>query len=485
MSIKKYFKCRSVESLVEEAQKSRALKRTLGAFQLVMLGIGAIIGAGIFVFTGAAAGQHAGPAIVLSFALAGFACACVALCYAELASMIPVAGSSYTYAYTSLGELPAWLIASMVMLTYLLGASAVASGWSGYVQSFMADYGLYLPAYLSDTFGKQVIDPVTGQMVTSIIDLPALTIALLMTWVVFLGSESSAWINSIIVFVKMGVLFLFIALGLTKIEPSNWTPFVPANTGNFGEFGWSGVVAGASLVFLAYSGFDAVATAAQETKNPKRDLPIGIIGSLIVCTLVYILVSGVLTGLVSYEKLNVAEPMAVAVDAMGMPWFSVLIKIGAIAGLTSVVLVLLYGSVRVLYTVTHDGLLPKFLAKTHRKRHTPHLLTMLAGGIVALLSSVLSVDKLVKLANFGTLTTFIIVCVGAVYLRYKKPNLKREFKCPLMPFIPMLGIALLLSILFGLPAEIFEYAGVYVALVLLIYFGYGSKHSHLLHPQKN
>ncbi|MCE2991505.1 MAG: amino acid permease [Candidatus Jidaibacter sp.] len=484
MSIKKYFRCRSVEGLIEEAQKSKDLSRSLSAFQLVMLGIGAIIGAGIFVFTGSAAGQHAGPAITLSFMLAGLACACVALCYAELASMIPVSGSSYTYAYSSLGELPAWIIACMIMLTYCLGAASVASGWSGYAQSFLADYNIFFPVILSDSFGT-VVQLDDGTTVTTLFDLPALMIVALVTFVVFKGSETSAWVNTIIVFIKMFVLFAFIVLGATKIDPANWHPFIPKNTGVFGEFGWSGVISGASVIFLAYTGFDAVATAAQETKNPKRDLPIGIIGSLLVCIFVYVLVSAVLTGIVPYKELNVAEPMAIALNKMNMPWFSVVIKIGAIAGLTTVVLVLIYGAVRILYAVTHDGLLPKFLSKTHKKTHTPHILTFLVGLLVATLGSVLSVDKLVKLANFGALVTFSIVCIGTIYLRYKKPNIKREFRCPLVPFIPLAGTALLISILSSLPKEIFLYAGIWTGFMLLVYFLYGSKHSHLLHPRKH
>lgn len=483
MSWKKYFKCRSVEGLIEEAQNSKGLERTLGAFQLIMLGIGAIIGAGIFVFTGAAAAQHAGPAIVISFALSGLACACVALCYAELASMIPVSGSSYSYAYSSLGELPAWIIACCAMMTYILGAASVASGWSGYLQSFLADYGVAIPAQLRHSFGATALDA-SGNTVETILDLPALCIVFLMTFVVLRGSQSSALINSIIVFIKMAVLFGFIAMGATKVDVSNWEPFIPENTGVFGEFGWSGILAGSSVVFLAYNGFDAVATAAQETKNPKRDLPIGIIGSLFICIVVYMLVAAVLTGLAPYSELGVAEPMAVAVDKMQMPWFSSIVKIGAIAGLTTVVLVLIYGAVRILFTVTNDGLLPPVLATVSKKTHTPSLLTILVGSVIAILSAVLSVDKLVKLANFGTLSTFAIVCIGTVYLRYKKPNIKREFRCPFVPAVPMFGAALLAAILAGLPNEIFLYAGIWIGVALVIYFVYGAKNSHLLHPHK-
>jgi APA family basic amino acid/polyamine antiporter len=286
------------------------------------------------------------------------------------------------------------------------------------------------------------------------------------------------------VVIKMSVLFGFIALGVFYIDPDNWVPFIPENTGIPGEFGISGIIAGASVVFLAYTGFDAVATAAQETKNPKRDLPIGIVGSLVICTLSYIVVSLVLTGVVEYTALNVAEPMAVAVNVMQLPWFSIMIKVGAITGLTTVILVLIFGSVRVLYAVTHDGLLPLFLAKTHKTRHTPHILTFTVGTVVALLSGVLSVDKLVKLANFGTISTFIIVCIGTVFLRYKKPHVKREFQCPMVPFIPMLASALLLIILFGLPTETFIHAGLWLLFVVAVYFSYGAHHSHLRHHHK-
>lgn len=483
MGIARYFRCKSVEGLVAEAQKSKALTRSLSAFQLVMLGVGAIIGGGIFVFTGSAAAQHAGPAIVLSFMLAGLACACVALCYAELASMIPISGSAYTYAYASLGELPAWIIACMILLTYCLGAASVASGWSGYAQSFLADYGYYFPAHLTDSYGNFVLLN-DGTSVTTFLDLPALIIVAIMTFVVLIGSKTSAWVNTIIVFIKISVLLMFVILGSTKVDPSNWQPFIPKNTGIFGEFGWSGIVAGASIIFLAYSGFDAVATAAQEAKNPRRDLPIGIIGSLIICVIIYMLVSGFLTAIVSYKELNVPEPLAIALNKMAMPWFSIIIKIGAIIGLTTVILVMTFGAVRIIYTITNDGLLPKILSKTSPKTHTPYITTIVVGIIIACLASVFSVHKLIKLANFGSLVTFIIVCIGTIYLRHKKPHVKREFRCPWVPLIPVIGVILLAGILFSLPAETYLHASIWVLFMLVVYFGYGSKNSHLLHPRK-
>ncbi len=484
MSIKKYFKCKSIDSLVGEAKKSHDLERTLSAFQLVLLGIGAIIGAGIFVFTGEAAANHAGPAVTLSFVIAGLACACAALCYAELASMIPVAGSSYTYSYATLGELPAWLIAGMITLTYGFGAAAVASGWSGYLQSFLADYGWHVPAILSANFGATVLDHSTGENVMALLDLPALAIVVFLGSIVLTGAESSATFNSIIVAIKMTVIFGFIALGATKVDPQNWTPFIPQNTGNFGEFGMSGIIAGAAVIFLAYTGFDAVATAAQETKNPKRDLPIGIVGSLTICIIVYVLVSSVLTGLVPYSELDPKNPMSAAVDKMDMPWFATAVKLGAIAGLTSVILVLIFGVVRIFYTVTHDGLLPDYLAKTHKKYHTPHLITYIATGVIALLASSIPSGMLSKMANFGTLITFAIVCIGTLILRYTKPDLKREFKCPFVPVVPLAGIAVFATILYGLPAYIFCYSAIWIAFLIVVYFLYGRHNSHMFHPHK-
>lgn len=482
MSLKRYFKCKSVESLLDEAKKSHEFARTLSAFQLVLLGIGAIIGAGIFVFIGPAAGQNAGPAITLSLILAGFACACAALCYAELASTIPIAGSSYTYAYATLGELPAWLIAGMITFTYILGASAVASGWSGYFVSFLQDYGITIPAIISATTGD-VVSSIDGSTTTALFNLPAFMIVLLLASIVYQGSESSATFNAIIVAIKMAVLFAFIAIGATKINPENWTPFIPENTGTFGKFGISGIFAGAGGILLAYTGFDAVATAAQETKNPKRDLPIGIVGSLAICIIVYVMVSAVLTGLVPYQELNVSAPMAIAVNTMAMPWFSTAIKIGAIAGLTSVVLVLIFGAVRIFYTITHDGLLPMGLAKVHKKHKTPHIITIMVGLTIATIAATCPSDKLAKLSNLGTMVTFIIVCLGTIYLRYKKPDLKREFECPLVPVVPLIGVVLFLGIIFSLPNEIFLYAGTWIAFMLVIYFGYSRHNSHLLNPR--
>ncbi len=479
MSFKKYFTRKPVDELIEEAENSQELERSFSAWQLVMLGIGAIIGAGIFVLIGEAAGAHAGPAVTLSFIMSALACACAGLCYAELASTIPIAGSSYTYAYASLGEIVAWIIAGMIVLTYIVGGASVASGWAGYMVSFLADYGIYVPPQFAATAGS-IITLADGTQVMGICNVAAVLIVLAITYVVYLGTEASAWINTVIVTAKMLVLCGFIIIGITFIEPSNWVPFIPENTGHFGEFGWSGIVGGASIVFLAFSGFDAVSTAAQEAKNPQRDLPIGILGSLIVAAITYIAVAAVLTGVAPYHELNVAQPIAVAVDKMKMPWFSTVIKLGAIIGITSVLLAMIYGTVRVLYTVTKDGLLPPVFCKIHPKHRTPHILTMTIGGLIAVLTTTVPLGQLAGMANFGILVTFSIVCFGTLFLRYRFPDLPRPFKCPLVPWIPLAGIIMFLVIIAGLPQTTYMYAGIWTVILILVYLVYGSKNSKLL-----
>lgn len=477
VNIKDCFRNKTMQQLSSEAVSTYGMERTLGAFQLVMLGIGAIVGAGIYVFVGTAAAQHAGPATVLSFILAGFACICAAFCYAELASAIPISGGSYTFTYATLGELPAFLVGGVILMAYCLTSASVAGGWSAYVQSFLQDYGIHLPAVLSKNFG-QVITLADGSTVTAWFDLPALAIMLIIGTLVFWGTELSAIVNTVIVIVKMAVLFAFIAIGTTKIDPANWQPFIPENTGKFGEFGWSGIIAGAGVILLSYTGFDAVAAAAQETKNPQRNLPIGIIGSLVISILFYIAVCAVLTGLVKYTDLNVPEPIAIAVHKVGIPSFEHFIKIGAIVGLTSVILALTYASVRILFAIVHDGLLPKKLAKIHPKHHTPYVATIVVSSVIAFLSNFVAVDKLVKSANLGLLATFVIVCVATIYLRYSQPALKREFKCPWVPFTPLVGIALFLGIIFSLPLEIFKVAAIWLLFLLIIYFSFSRHNSN-------
>lgn len=478
MSFRKYLTRKPIHELLKDARES-TFDRTLGAFQLILMGIGAIIGAGIFVIAGSAAGQHAGPAITLSFAIGGIASAFAGLCYAELSSTIPSAGGAYTFAYATLGELFAWLIFGMILLTYLAGAASVASGWSGYIISFLADYGIVFPAEFIHTTGS-IITFEDGHQGVGLVNIPALLIVAALTAVVYRGAESAAWVNTAIVAIKMFVLSLFIVIGSFFIDFANWVPFLPENTGVPGEFGVSGIITGAAVTFLAFTGFDAVATAAQEAKNPQRSLPIGILVSLLICTIFYIAISGVLTGIVPYTKLNVAQPMALAVDKMQMPWFSVLIKIGAVTGLTSVILVLIFGAVRIIYTVVHDGLLPQFLSKCHSKFHTPHILTIATGCIIAVLSTMVPIDKLVKLANLGTLSTFATVCFATIYMRYKMPEVERGFKCPLFPFVPIAGILLFTQIIWGLPAETFKHVAIWIVILLIVYATYSRFNSKLL-----
>ncbi len=475
---KKCLRRKSIEVMISQAASSN-LVRSLSAFQLILLGIGAIIGAGIFVLTGTAASQSAGPAVVLSFALSGVACACAGLCYAELSSMIPVSGSAYTYIYATLGEMAAAIVGFMMIIGTVTVTASVASGWSGYAVSMLSDMGIYIPAIIANTTGK-IVTLSDGSTITALFNLPTLFISIFVIFVLYRGVEGSAIINLVIVCIKMSVLFFFVAIGITKIDPSNWIPFIPDNTGTFGQFGVSGIVGGASMILLAYNGFDTVATAAQEAKNPQRDLPIGILGSLFICMLTYILVAGVLTGLVNYKDLNVAQPIAIAVDKMGLPWFAFIIKIGAVAGLTSVILAMCYGATRVIYTVTNDGLLPKFFAKCHFTYKTPHVATIIVGLAIGLIGATCPLEKIVQLSNFCIIMTFAIVCFAAIYLRYKEPNRERTFKCPGMPWIPILGILLFMQILAGMPDPmVYVYFAMLVLFAIIFYLVYGQKHSTL------
>ena len=393
--------------------------------------------------------------------------------------MIPVSGSAYTFIYATLGELAAAIVSFLMIVGTFSVVASVSSGWSGYAVSMLSDVGIHIPAIIANTTGKVVQLP-DGRTVTAIFNLPAFFIAIFVALVLYRGVHGSSIMNTIVVLIKMSVLFFFVVIGITKVDPSNWVPFIPENTGTFGQFGWSGIVGGASMVFLAYSGFDTVATAAQEAKNPQKDLPIGILGSLFICMLTYILVSGVLTGIVNYKELNVAQPIALAVDKMGLPWFAFVVKIGAVAGLTSVVLVMSYGVARVIYTVTNDGLLPKFLAKLHPVYKTPYIATVIVGVIVGLMGATLPLEKIVQLSNFCIIVTFAIVSFAAIYLHYKEPNRPRVFKCPGMPWIPAFGILLFIQILAGMPdSMVYVYFAALVLLAIGFYLIYGQKHSAL------
>lgn len=405
------------------------LRRTLGAADLVFLGVGAIIGVGIFVLTGQIAAVYAGPAVVLSFVLAGIASGCAALCYSEMAAMMPVAGSAYSYAHAALGQLTAWIIGWDLILEYSLASATVAVGWSGYLVSFVRQYGVKLPDYLiSAPFAYDDVS-VHGWVTTgAIVNLPAVLIAALLSIVLIRGIRESASFNTALVFIKVGVVIAFIIAALSSIHSANWHPFIPPNTGQFGHFGWSGVFRGAAVVFVAYIGFDAVSTVAQETRNPQRSIPIGIIGSLVVCTVLYVLVSSLLTGIIPYRLLNSPDPIAVGIDATGMLWLTPFVKIGAMAGLASVILVMMVGQSRILWTMATDGLLPPWFARLHPRFRTPHTSTLIVGFAVAVCAGLLPIDILAEMVSIGTLLAFVLVSGGVCILRHSRPSLNRPFK---------------------------------------------------------
>ena len=483
---------KTVEQVQRETETSK-LKRSLGPWNLVFLGIGCIIGAGIFVRTGNAAALHAGPAVLLSFLVAGVVCALAGLCYAELSSTLPVSGSAYTYSYTTIGEFAAWIMGALLLLEYGLAASVVAVGWSGYVVSLLRDFGMVIPPELTGPYGHalmrdgvQVIGA-DGLGVTTIFNLPAFLICAALAALLVIGVSESAKVNNIIVAIKMAVIIAFILIvGWYVVQnigtlKANWDPFVPPATGKEGEFGWGGIFRAASIVFFAYIGFEAVSTAGQEAKNPKKDMPFGIIGSLLICTILYILVSIVMTLVVNYRVLNVPDPVAVAVDALGPSWgwFAKTIKIGAIVGLTSVILVLMYGQTRIFYTMARDGLLPGVFARVHEKFRTPWVNTILVGLLTAVAAAFFDINTLGDMTSVGTLAAFGIVCISVIWLRRTHPNIPRGFKVPFYPVLPLLGILACFGLIFSVENRVLIFFAWYVLGAIALYFVYGMRNSRL------
>jgi len=477
------FRRKSVTALQQEAASDNSLKRALGALNLTTLGIGAIIGTGIFVLTGTVAALNSGPAVVLSFTFAGVASIFAALCYSEFASLVPMAGSAYTYGYATLGELIAWIIGWDLILEYALGAVTVAIGWSGYVVSFLHDVGISVPCALSAARGAAVTCA-DGTTTTAIFNLPAVIIIALVTTLLVIGIKESANVNSVIVIIKVVVVLLFIVGAAHAINTANWHPFIPPQTVKdgvpvAGEFGWSGVFTGAAIVFFAYIGFDAVSTAAQEAKNPQKDMPIGIIGSLLICTILYILVSGIATGIMSYKELNVPDPIAVAADRAGLGWMATLIKLGAIAGLSSVILVMLLGQSRVFYSMSRDGLLPQFVNKVHPRFQTPYITSIVTGIGVAFFAAILPIRDAASLVSIGTLLAFVIVSVGILVLRVREPDLPRVFRTPAVWAVAPLGAFSAAWLMKSLPWVTWERLIIWFAIGMVVYFGYSIKHSRL------
>jgi basic amino acid/polyamine antiporter, APA family len=500
------FATKPLSVIMEEAEDTGefCLRRALGPVNLITLGIGAIIGAGIFVLTGQAAATSAGPAIVVSFILSGIICAFAGLCYAEFASLIPIAGSAYTYGYATLGEIFAWIIGWDLILEYAFGAATVASGWSGYCVSFLDDLGIHIgPKWISTPGTSMVlynghwaplasvqtamaaagIDPTNLPHATGTFNLVAFVAIAVATFILVVGVKESANFNSAIVIVKVAIVLIFIAIAGNFVlrHPAmaahNWHPFIPPNSGKFGDFGLSGVARGAAVIFFAYIGFDAVSTAAQEAKNPQKDMPVGIIGSLVICTVLYILVSGLLTAMVPYTSLNVADPVAVGIDATGVRWGSLLVKAGAVAGLGSVMLVMLLGQSRVFYSMSRDGLLPRWAGAIHRRFRTPWISSIVVGICVAIFASLIPIGDLAVLVNIGTLLAFVIVCAGVWVLRVKRPDLPRPFKTPLVPLVPILGILTSFAAMLSLPAKTWWRLLIWLAIGMVVYAFYGHGHS--------
>ncbi len=449
------------------------LKRSLGALNLIALGIGAIIGAGLFAITPVAANMNAGPAVVFSFLIAGVGCAFAGMCYSEFATMIPIAGSAYTYAYATMGELLAWIIGWDLVLEYAVGAATVSVSWSNYLVRLLGHFGLSLPPRLTASPFEQTA---AG---TGIVNLPAIFIICLISIVLMIGISESAWVNAMIVALKVTIVILVIGLGWAYINRANYTPFVPPNTGEMGQFGWSGVMRAAGMIFFAYIGFDAVSTAAQEAKRPQRDMPIGIIGSLAICTLLYVLFAYVLTGIVNYKDMT-STAIYDAIRATKYAWLSTGVIIGILAGYTSVMLVMLLGQSRVFFSMSRDGLLPKLFSDVHPRFRTPWRSNLVLMFFVSLFSGLLPISKLGDMTSIGTLLAFVIVCVGVIVMRRTHPETPRPYKTPLVPLVPILGVIVCLAMMAFLDKDTWIRLVVWLVIGLAIYFSYGRHKSHLV-----
>lgn len=468
---------KSIEKLIVESEGSTArLKRTLGPWNLILLGIGVIIGAGLFSITGIAAAENAGPAITLAFLVAAVGCMFAGLCYSELASMIPISGSAYTYTAVTMGEFFAWTIGWTLILEYAIGAAAVSISWSAYLVSLLHDFNITLPVDLIASNWHPVKLP-DGTFDYGLVNLPALFVIMATTMILIRGIKESAIVNLIMVTLKLSVVFLFIGIGIQHINYENYVPFIPENTGTFGEYGWSGIFRAAGIVFFAYIGFDAVSTAAQETVNPQKNMPIGILGSLIICTVIYILFAFVMTGLVNYKELNVAAPVALAIDKTPYLWLNWLIKLAILCGFTSVILVLLLGQSRIFYAMSRDGLLPKFFSELHPKYHTPwrsNIALMIFAGLFGAFAPLSVVGNM---TSIGTLFAFVIVCAGVLLLRYTHPEYPRKFKTPFVPAVPILGILICTLMMLSLNLETWMRLIIWICVGIVIYFGYSRTHS--------
>ena len=472
------FATKSLDRILQESGGENELRRTLGPAALVALGVGAIVGAGIFTLTGIVAATFAGPAIVISFVFAAIGCVFAGLCYSEFATMIPIAGSAYTYAYATMGELIACIIGWDLVLEYCVGSATVSIGWSQTLLALLHNLGVDLPRrFVASPFQPMALPD--GTLIYGIINLPAVFVVVFASVVLILGIRESAGANAVIVFLKVSVIVIFIAIGWRYMNPANHTPLIPPNTGVYGHFGWSGIVSGAGVIFFAFIGFDAVSTASQEAKNPQRDMPMGIIGSLAVCTVLFIAYSFVLTGVVNYKDLNVGAPLSVALTHIPMPWLAIAMNLAVLAGLTSVMIVMLLGQSRIFYSMARDGLLPKIFGDIHPKFRTPWRCNLVLMIFVGLFAAFAPIAVVGAMTSIGTLFAFVLVCAGILIMRRTHPNAPRPFKTPLVPLVPILGILTNLFLMSGLGWSNWARLVVWLAIGLIIYFSYGRKHSHV------